>query len=83
MDECEIFFTLSGGVSWKRTVVYAEVKCIWKWPDEKHPFFVMLNGMKVEVLGTSFNVNSYADENYAEVTLVEGTRGGLRGRQEL
>ncbi len=22
--------------------------------DEKHPFFVMLNGMKVEVLGTSF-----------------------------
>ena len=26
--------------------------------DEKHPFFVMLNGMKVEVLGTSFNVNS-------------------------
>ena len=40
--------------------------------DEKHPFFVMLNGMKVEVLGTSFNVNSYADENYTEVTLVEG-----------
>ena len=32
----------------------------------------MLNGMKVEVLGTSFNVNSYADENYTEVTLVEG-----------
>ena len=28
--------------------------------------------MKVEVLGTSFNVNSYADEKYAEITLVEG-----------
>ena len=26
----------------------------------------------MEVLGTSFNVNSYADENYREVTLVEG-----------
>lgn len=40
--------------------------------DAEHPFFVVLNGMKVEVLGTSFNVNSYADDKFVEVTLVEG-----------
>lgn len=40
--------------------------------DPEHPFFVVLNGMKVEVLGTSFNVNSYGDERFVEVTLVEG-----------
>ena len=57
----------------KERVVYAEGEIYLEVArDEKHPFFVMLNGMKVEVLGTSFNVNSYADEDYAEVTLVEG-----------
>ena len=57
----------------KERVVYAEGEIYLEVArDEKHPFFVMLNGMKVEVLGTSFNVNSYADENYTEVTLVEG-----------
>ncbi len=54
-------------------VVYAEGEIYLEVAkDREHPFFVMLNGMKVEVLGTSFNVNSYADENFAEVTLVEG-----------
>ena len=57
----------------KERVVYAEGEIYLEVArDKKHPFFVMLNGMKVEVLGTSFNVNSYADEDYAEVTLVEG-----------
>ena len=57
----------------KERIVYAEGEIYLEVArDEKHPFFVMLNGMKVEVLGTSFNVNSYADEDYAEVTLVEG-----------
>lgn len=54
-------------------VVYAEGEIYLDVAkDKEHPFFVVLNGMKVEVLGTSFNVNSYADEDYAEVTLVEG-----------
>lgn len=54
-------------------VVYAEGEIYLDVvKDKEHPFFVVLNGMKVEVLGTSFNVNSYADEDYAEVTLVEG-----------
>lgn len=54
-------------------VVYAEGEVYLEVAkDREHPFFVVLNGMKVEVLGTSFNINSYADENFAEVTLVEG-----------
>ena len=54
-------------------VVYAEGEIYLEVAkDKEHPFFVVLNGMKIEVLGTSFNVNSYADEDYAEVTLVEG-----------
>ena len=41
--------------------------------DESRPFYVWLNdSVRVQVLGTSFNVNAYPDERFAEVTLVEG-----------
>ena len=40
--------------------------------DSAREFWVHAGAMDVKVLGTSFNVNSYADENYTEVTLVEG-----------
>ena len=40
--------------------------------DPQRPFVVNAEQVRVRVLGTSFNVNSYADENYTEVTLVEG-----------
>ncbi len=36
------------------------------------PFIVLVNNMKVEVLGTSFNINSYSDEPYLKATLLEG-----------
>jgi len=41
--------------------------------DEKRPFFVNINGMKVEVLGTSFNIKAYADDDEIFTTLVEGS----------
>lgn len=41
--------------------------------NEEKPFSVMLNGMKVEVLGTHFNVMAYEDENTIETTLLEGS----------
>lgn len=47
--------------------VYLEVS-----KDSKRPFYVEMDGMRVAVLGTSFNVRSYADENTQSVTLVEG-----------
>jgi transmembrane sensor len=40
---------------------------------EKIPFVVSANGVEVEVKGTHFNVNSYADETSIKATLLEGS----------
>jgi uncharacterized protein YlzI (FlbEa/FlbD family) len=40
--------------------------------DRSKPFRVVSNGQVVEVLGTHFNVNSYADEQIMSTTLLEG-----------
>lgn len=47
--------------------VYLEVTT-----DSKRPFYVETEGMRVAVLGTSFNVRAYPDEHTQSVTLVEG-----------
>ncbi|MBL7698188.1 MAG: FecR domain-containing protein [Chitinophagaceae bacterium] len=42
-------------------------------PDKSKPFIVDVNGsVSVEVLGTHFNINSYADEGLINTTLLEG-----------
>lgn len=41
--------------------------------DRKHPFIVSSKGQQIKVLGTHFNVNSYADENSTKTTLLEGS----------
>lgn len=41
--------------------------------NKEQPFSVALKGMKVEVLGTHFNVMAYNDENTIETTLLEGS----------
>lgn len=41
-------------------------------PHADMPFSVMVNGSKVEVLGTAFNINAYPDESGVRTTLVEG-----------
>lgn len=41
--------------------------------DKTHPFEVESNGQKVTVLGTHFNINSYADEGLIKTTLLEGS----------
>ena len=38
----------------------------------EHPFIVTTNHLQVEVLGTTFNVHDYADENVASVSLETG-----------
>jgi ferric-dicitrate binding protein FerR (iron transport regulator) len=49
--------------------VYLEVA-----KDKAHPFIVDVAGQSsVEVLGTSFNINSYGDEGETKTTLVEGS----------
>ncbi len=47
--------------------VYLEVT-----KDAKRPFYVILNGVEIKVLGTSFNVRSYPNEQGTAVTLAEG-----------
>jgi hypothetical protein len=37
------------------------------------PFYVSVDGMEVEVLGTHFNINSYKEENILRTTLLEGS----------
>lgn len=40
--------------------------------DEKKPFVVTARGMRVQVLGTAFNLMAYADEKTVNTTLVTG-----------
>ncbi|SMC61755.1 FecR family protein [Pedobacter nyackensis] len=47
---------------------YFEVK-----KDAKQPFIVVSNDQEVEVLGTHFNINAYADEENVKTTLLEGS----------
>lgn len=41
--------------------------------DKAHPFIVETRRQKIEVLGTHFNVNAYADEQKVTTTLLEGS----------
>lgn len=40
--------------------------------DKQHPFLVQSTGQEVEVVGTHFNINSYADEAGTKTTLFKG-----------
>lgn len=51
--------------------------------NKKQPFMVDVDGKaKVQVLGTSFNVNSYADEENIKTTLLEGSVKMSNGNQQ-
>lgn len=41
--------------------------------DEKHPFIVDMGELQVEVLGTSFNVQTYTNDDYIQAALIEGS----------
>lgn len=41
--------------------------------DKQHPFIVKTAQQEVKVLGTHFNINSYADEPETKTTLLEGS----------
>lgn len=41
--------------------------------DKAKPFIVKANGMDVQVIGTSFNINSYLDEKDIRATLIDGS----------
>lgn len=41
--------------------------------DKTYPFVVESKGQQIEILGTHFNVNAYADEGQVTTTLLEGS----------
>lgn len=52
--------------------VYFEVAPLQLRSGQKMPFIVEKGDMRVEVLGTHFNVNAYDDESAIKTTLLEG-----------
>lgn len=47
--------------------------------NAQQPFRVKANGTEIQVLGTSFNVNAYSDENAVRATLVDGSIKVING----
>lgn len=53
--------------------VYFEIAKVSNEKKERIPFFVETEKQLIQVLGTTFNVNAYANEPYDCTTLVEGS----------
>lgn len=61
---------------------YFEINRLTRATGKKVPFIVEANGIKVEVLGTHFNINAYDDEEKIRTTLLEGTIKIHKGQSE-
>jgi len=55
-----------------REVTLEGEACFMVKKDSGRPFIVNVNGMRIEVMGTTFNVNAYQDQKNVITTLVEG-----------
>ena len=51
--------------------------------DPVHPFYVKTKSLDVKVLGTSFNINAYPEEEWVKTTLVEGSVKTLCGNHNF
>jgi len=49
--------------------------------DKNHPFIVKTDKQEIEVLGTHFNLNAYADDPAVKTTLLEGAVKVTAGKQ--
>ncbi len=71
---------LNGGSSISYTLPFTEKRRIKlegeAWfdvaHDEEHPFEIDASNSTIRVLGTSFNLNAYTDEDFVELVLMEG-----------
>lgn len=52
---------------------FFQVKSVYGSTGNKLPFKVISKQQEIEVLGTQFNVNAYADQVFSKTTLVEGS----------
>ncbi|WP_316801036.1 FecR family protein [Pedobacter frigidisoli] len=66
-------YPLNLGNGKKREVLLAGEAYFEVAKDKLHPFIVKTSKQEVTVLGTHFNVNSYADEVVTRTTLLEGS----------
>jgi len=57
----------------KSRKVILDGEAFFKVKHDEIPFKVELKNCEIEVLGTSFNAKSFSDENFSEVTLVNGS----------
>jgi ferric-dicitrate binding protein FerR (iron transport regulator) len=57
----------------KRTVILEGEGFFTVKKDPARPFYVNTRGMRLKVLGTTFNVKAYPDENIEEATLITGS----------
>lgn len=64
-----------------RTVAITGEAYFEVFKDQSKPFHVKVNDMDVRVLGTHFNINSYANEAAIKTTLLEGSVQVLRNGQ--
>lgn len=51
--------------------------------DQEKPFKVSLGSSEIEVLGTNFNINSYADEKNIKATLLQGSIKVKKGTESV
>ncbi len=71
-SETTITYPLQFGEKERKVQLIGEAYFEVEHNPEK-PFKVEVEGQVIEVLGTSFNVNAYADENRTSTTLVKGS----------
>ncbi|MVZ62169.1 FecR family protein [Sphingobacterium humi] len=66
---------------------FFEVKPLKDKDGQKVPFIIHTSSQKIEVVGTSFNVFSYSDEEISKTTLIEGLVDvaaiGFQGKKRL
>lgn len=62
-----------------RTVILSGQAYFEIAPDPGHPFIVKVDEMEVRVLGTSFDIMAYKDEQVVSTTLVDGAVKVLQG----
>lgn len=55
-----------------RELTFEGEGCFEVVKDKSKPFIVTIKGLKVEVLGTTFNIKAYPDDNQSFTTLLEG-----------
>ena len=72
-SESKLEFSMNLNLQSKREVKLIGQGYFKVAPDKKHPFIVLIDGIGVKALGTSFDVSGYENEMQIKSTLEEGS----------